>query len=75
MVASQNKRNITYAVERYITAKRDSTNCPYVEKCQLEIVSLKPVIHFSTDSALFEKDSLKNKINKMHKLTHTNKYL
>jgi hypothetical protein len=38
------------------------------------MVSLTPVLDFSSVSALFEKDSLKNKINRMHKFAHTNKY-
>jgi len=35
---------------------------------------VKPVLHFSSDSALFEKDGLKCNINRMHKFAHTNKY-
>jgi len=33
-----------------------------------------PVLHFSSVSALFEKEGLKYKINRMHKFTYTNKY-
>jgi len=51
-----------------------STNCPYMIKCQWYMVSLMPVLHFSSVSALFQKDGLKNEINRMHKFTHTNKY-
>ena len=35
---------------------------------------LMPVFHFILVSALFEKDGLKYKINRMHKFAHTNKY-
>ena len=32
------------------------------------------VLHFSSVSAQFQKDSLKNKVNRMHKFADTNKY-
>jgi len=32
------------------------------------------VFHFSSVSGPLQKDGLKNKINRMHKLAHTNKY-
>ena len=33
-----------------------------------------PVLHFSSVSAQFQKDGLKNKINRMHKFALTNKH-
>ena len=38
------------------------------------MVSLEPVLLFSSAAALFEKDSLKYKINRVHKVAHINKY-
>ena len=38
------------------------------------MVSVMPMLHLSSVSAVFQKDGLKNKINRMHKFTHTNKY-
>ena len=33
-----------------------------------------PMLHFNSVSAQFQKGGLKNKINRMHKFAHTNKY-
>ena len=44
------------------------------EKWQFCTVSLRSVLHFSSVSAQFQMDSLKNKINRMHNVAHTNKY-
>jgi len=38
------------------------------------MVSLKPVLHFSSVSGPLQKDGLKNEINRMQKFAHTNKY-
>jgi len=38
------------------------------------MVFLKPVLHFSSVSVPLQKDGVKNKINRMEKFAHTNKY-
>lgn len=42
------------------------------EKWQFYTVSLRPVLHFSPVSALFQTDVLKYKINRMQEVAHTN---
>ena len=44
------------------------------EKWQFYTVSLRPVLHFSSVSALFHTGVLKNNINRMHAVARTNKY-
>jgi hypothetical protein len=61
-------------VPRYITAKRDSA--PTVRIWKIAIVNRfsKACVTFSSVSAILEKDVLKYKRNRLHKVAHINKY-
>ena len=71
---SQNRMHIVCTISEYITAKRIKHQLSVYDKMQILSRFSMPIFHFSSISGPLQKDGLKNKINRMHKLAHTNKY-
>ena len=71
---SQKRRTLCVTSQDIFLLKGTTHQLSVYDKMQTVCRFSMPIFHFSSVSGPLQEDSLKNKINRMHKLAHTNKY-